>query len=92
MDNIILYTPIPEKEHFVPILSFNIEGKHSEETAALLASSGIAVRAGLHCAPCAHEEIGTVKTGAVRISPSVFTSFNDIEKTLFSIRKIITAK
>ena len=39
-----------------------------EETAALLAREGIAVRAGLHCAPVAHESAGTLDTGTVRVS------------------------
>ena len=39
-----------------------------EEMAAHLAQQGIAVRAGLHCAPLAHESAGTLETGTVRIS------------------------
>lgn len=74
----ILYTPCPEPEHFVPILSFNINGLHSEETAEHLKKNGIAVRAGLHCAPSAHEAFGTTETGTVRVSPSAFTTEMDI--------------
>ena len=39
-----------------------------EEMAGKMARCGIAVRAGLHCAPLAHESAGTLKTGTVRIS------------------------
>lgn len=39
-----------------------------EQAAAHLAQSGIAVRAGLHCAPLAHESAGTLETGTVRVS------------------------
>ena len=39
-----------------------------EEAAAALARRGIAVRAGLHCAPLAHESAGTLDTGTLRIS------------------------
>ncbi len=39
-----------------------------EEAAAALAARGIAVRAGLHCAPLAHESAGTLDTGTVRVS------------------------
>jgi selenocysteine lyase/cysteine desulfurase len=39
-----------------------------EEVAAMLGKKGIAVRAGLHCAPLAHESAGTLETGTVRIS------------------------
>lgn len=39
-----------------------------EEAAERLASRGIAVRAGLHCAPLAHESARTLETGTVRVS------------------------
>ena len=39
-----------------------------EELAARLAECGIGVRAGLHCAPLAHESAGTLETGTVRVS------------------------
>ena len=39
-----------------------------EIAAQLLARQGIALRAGLHCAPLAHESAGTIQTGTVRVS------------------------
>lgn len=39
-----------------------------EEAAERLAKQGVAVRAGLHCAPLAHESAGTAETGTVRVS------------------------
>lgn len=39
-----------------------------ETAAQRLADMGIAVRAGLHCAPLAHESAGTLETGTVRVS------------------------
>ena len=39
-----------------------------EAIAAYLAQRGIAVRAGLHCAPLAHESAGTMPLGTVRVS------------------------
>ena len=39
-----------------------------EEAAQRLARRGIGVRAGLHCAPLAHESAGTLETGTVRVS------------------------
>ena len=43
-------------------------GLDCEEAAERLAKQGIAVRAGLHCAPLAHESAGTLETGTVRVS------------------------
>lgn len=48
-------------------LSF-LPGMDVEDAAAILGRQGIAVRAGLHCAPLAHESAGTLKTGTVRLS------------------------
>ena len=39
-----------------------------EEIADFLGKHGICVRAGLHCAPLAHESAGTLETGTVRVS------------------------
>lgn len=39
-----------------------------EEIARHLAGKGVAVRAGLHCAPLAHESAGTLESGTVRVS------------------------
>ena len=56
-----------EGEHQAATVSF-LPGMDSEEAAQLLAKNGIAVRAGLHCAPYAHESAGTLETGTVRVS------------------------
>ncbi len=42
--------------------------KDCEAVASGLADHGVCVRAGLHCAPLAHESAGTLATGTVRIS------------------------
>ena len=45
-----------------------LPGWDCEEFAAALGRRGICLRAGLHCAPLAHESAGTLETGTVRIS------------------------
>ena len=45
-----------------------LPGMDCETAAQILARQGIAVRAGLHCAPLAHESAGTLETGTVRVS------------------------
>ena len=78
-ENVILYTQMPEKEHSVPVISFNINGAESETVAKILNDNyNIAVRAGLHCAPLAHRSLGTQDTGTVRAVVSAFTSKNDV--------------
>ena len=53
--------------HQAATVSF-LPGTDCEEAADILAMQGIAVRAGLHCAPFAHESAGTLETGTVRVS------------------------
>lgn len=87
--NIILYTNEPDNKHCVPLLSFNHKSINSETVARHLNKDyGIAVRAGLQCAPSAHIKMGTQESGTVRISPSVFTTENEIQRFLNAINKI----
>ncbi len=53
-----------------------------ETLADQLAAQGVAVRAGLHCAPLAHITAGTAETGAVRFSASVFNTLAEVEQVL----------
>ena len=54
-------------EHQSGTVSF-VPNIDCEVFAERLGKSGIAVRAGLHCAPLAHESAGTLDSGTVRIS------------------------
>lgn len=83
-----LYMPRPEAPHFVPLISFNIRGRVSDEVGKLLDKNGIEVRTGLHCAPAAHEFAGTLETGVIRVSPSVFNTKSEIDKLVENIKSI----
>ena len=72
-------------------LSFLPKGD-CEETARLLAQQGIAVRAGLHCAPLAHESAGTLDTGTVRISFGYDAGNYQTEAFLRAVSKLSTRK
>ncbi len=76
------------RNHYVPILSFNIKNLNSERVAELLAEDDVCVRSGLHCAVLAHNKFKTEKTGVIRISPSVFTKKIQIDFTINSLFKI----
>lgn len=80
MEHIQLYTPRPEMDHCAPVLSVNIRGIPSETVAAVLNDRGIAVRAGLHCAPSAHHRFGTLPEGTVRFAPSAFSTVAQMQK------------
>lgn len=62
------------------VMSLRIQGEDCETTAERLAESGIAVRAGLHCAPLAHESANTLETGTVRVSFSALNTPEDVTR------------
>lgn len=84
----VLYAPPPTEQNSSGVLSFNLREIPCEKTAEALAKRGIAVRAGLHCAPSAHRKIGTLPNGTVRISPSFFNTPAEISHTLKIIRDL----
>lgn len=64
------------------VVSFIVEGRDTEEVGAVLAEHGIAVRAGLHCAPLAHKSAGTLETGTIRVSFSESGKEEDVRHFL----------
>lgn len=83
-----LYTNEKLLKESVPLVSLNVQRKESEEIAELLSEEGIAVRAGLHCAPAAHRHRNTLPNGTVRIAPSAFTTSADMENLCKILIKI----
>lgn len=65
---------------YVGIVSCIMEGISSDSAGSILNEQGIAVRAGLQCAPLAHKFLGTYPAGTIRFSVSHFTSEKDFEE------------
>lgn len=73
----------------VGTIALTIDGLSPADAAASLdASFGIAVRAGLHCAPYAHRAFGTFPDGALRVSPGPFSTAADIDLLAGAILEI----
>lgn len=87
-DRVQLYTPEPKDGIYAPVLSFNVYGKTSAEVSQYLNGKGIAVRGGLHCAPSAHRQIGTLDIGAVRVSVAAFNTPAEITSLIKAIKQI----
>lgn len=67
-------------------VSITAEGWAPKDLAARLLKRGIVVRAGFHCAPLAHETIGTLAGGGtVRLSAGYWTTEEDIDQALAAI-------
>lgn len=67
----------------VAVLSANVNGISADDAGMILDGDfNIAVRVGLHCAPLVHEDIGTAGRGAVRFSPGLFNTPEDIDEAI----------
>ena len=72
-----------------PLLSFNVRGLSPTDVAYILSGGyGIAVRAGLHCAPLIHDAMGTSEKGTVRASVSDMNTAADIDALVSAVREI----
>ena len=71
------------------VLSFTVGGMAPEEVTDALARRGVALRAGLHCAPYAHRTAGTLPNGTVRLSVSAFNSTEDVDGFLLALRGVL---
>jgi selenocysteine lyase/cysteine desulfurase len=88
MRDVVVYGP-EDCSFKTGIVAFNLKSKGCEEVAEELDSRfDIAVRAGYHCAPLAHKTIGTGQTGAVRASVGLFTTKEEITRTIQAINRI----
>ena len=83
-----LYTDKPVIGRSVPVLSFNMKGRTGEETAQILAHKGFALRGGLHCAPMAHQKLGTLERGTARIGLGCFNTVNQVYRFCETIKKL----
>ena len=83
-----LYGGIKAEEK-APIVSFNI-GNHDSKYVGFELSkrAEVIARAGLHCAPHAHQTLGTIVQGVIRFSPSHFTTEEEIDKALEAVEGI----
>lgn len=65
----------------VPVVDCETIGEH-------LGKVGIAVRAGLHCAPLAHRTAGTFESGTIRVSFSAFNHSGEADRFVEAMRKL----
>ena len=72
------------------IITFAMNDQDCREVAMILDQSfDIQCRAGLHCAPLAHQALGTFhQGGAIRLSPGFATSQEDIRQTISAVTAI----
>lgn len=80
---------LQEMEKNSGIAAFNVMGIDSTEVSYILDKEfGIATRAGLHCAPLAHQTLGTESMGIIRMSVGCFNTVDEIDSAVSAVRKI----
>lgn len=85
MPYITVYGSIRAEERH-GVLSFNVSEVHPHDTATILDSDGIAVRAGHHCAQPLMEYLGI--GSCVRASIAIYNTKEDIDAFLTSLKKV----
>jgi cysteine desulfurase / selenocysteine lyase len=74
-------------------VAFVVDGMNPADVGRLLDEGfGIAVRAGLHCAPLAHQTLGTFPQGTVRVSAGYSTTLDEIHQFLDAMRKLLSRR
>jgi cysteine desulfurase family protein len=80
-------------EDHLPLLLCNIKGMEPEHVSTILDGDfGIATRAGLHCAPLVHQDLGTSPKGGVRFSLGPFNTDEEIDEVLKAMTRISRGK
>ncbi len=80
-----------ETDTHLPVVSFAIEGVSSVEAVERLSERGFALRGGLHCAPLAHQMMGTTENGLIRFSPSAFSTEESVDRLIYTL-SVMTGK
>lgn len=74
------------------VVSFLVEGRDPAEIGFHLDREyGILTRVGLHCAPEAHQTIGTFPAGTIRVSPGFFNTAEEIDQLLQAVARLAAA-
>ncbi len=82
----IYYNP---ENNINSLISFNIGNLNPDEVNYWLETNyGISCRSGIMCSPLIRKYIGTEPHGCVRLSPSFFTTIEDINYTIDAIKTI----
>ncbi|WP_408955313.1 aminotransferase class V-fold PLP-dependent enzyme [Natroniella sp. ANB-PHB2] len=88
ISEVTLYGTLDLKKK-APLLAFNLGVENSGEIGYILDKAfNISVRTGLHCAPLAHESLGTLEQGVIRVSPSYFNTRGEIREFIIAINEI----
>lgn len=88
IDGVRVYGPSDVRRR-TAVVSFTLSGRDAGAVAMELEDrAGVCCGVGLHCAPMAHQQIGTFPDGTMRLSPGPFTTESEIDATLAVLREV----
>lgn len=88
IDGVTVFGPEHNKKRLA-VIPFIINGTDVQEVAMIFDQHyQVAIRAGLHCSPLAHETIGTLNGGTLRASFGIYNSVEEIDKWIEMIKEI----
>lgn len=91
LPEVIIYGP-QDANRQTGTVAINIQDIDNAELSFVLDKKfGIMTRPGLHCAPIAHRTMGTFPEGVLRISIGHFTTEEEIDYLLNSLREVVSA-
>ncbi|MBQ8653918.1 MAG: aminotransferase class V-fold PLP-dependent enzyme [Clostridia bacterium] len=71
------------------IVSFVPRSMDVSDLCDALDASGVAVRGGLHCCPAVHTWLGTLRSGAVRMSPGMYNTEQEIDDAAALVQRLV---
>lgn len=93
LDGIEVYFANVSVDKKVPLVSISFIEKDNAKVADILSTDyGIQIRQGLHCSLQAHESIGTLNNGTIRVSFGYYNSIDEINYTVNAIKDILLSK
>lgn len=89
LEGVVIYGP-SDPARQVAVISINLLDMRPEEVAYKLDMEyGIMMRAGLHCSPCAHRTIGTIKRGTLRLGLGCFNTKEELDFLSDALKDIV---
>jgi cysteine desulfurase/selenocysteine lyase len=82
-----VYGPAPGTPRS-PLLAFNVAGTDPVHVANGLNELGVESRSGCHCATLAHRDLGLTPPASCRLSFTLYTSVDDVERAMDALRRV----
>ncbi len=88
MPKVTVYAP----HHKGSVLLFSLQDLSADRVGTFLNERGFCVRTGFHCAALSHATLGTPPSGAVRVSPSLFNTAEQMDALCDTLKELINTK